>query len=157
MKKKREKDMTIETMTEQHREDVLAMMRVFYASPAVLTDGSEEVFRADFDSCAGESPYLEGYVLREGEALLGYAMIAKSFSTEFGRPCIWVEDLYLKPEYCEEGRGSVFLQFIAGKYPDAILRLEVEAENRRALHVYRKNGFEELPYVEMKRPAVCEF
>jgi ribosomal protein S18 acetylase RimI-like enzyme len=26
----------------------------------------------------------------------------------------------------------------------------VEAENRRAMHVYRKNGFEEMPYIEMK-------
>ena len=30
------------------------------------------------------------------------------------------------------------------------MRLEVEAENRRAMHVYRKNGFEEMPYIEMK-------
>ena len=33
---------------------------------------------------------------------------------------------------------------------EAIMRLEVEAENRRAMHVYRKNGFEEMPYIEMK-------
>lgn len=148
--------MILEPMTEQHRGDVLAMMRVFYASPAVLTDGSEAIFLADFENCIGESPFLEGYILREGDTLLGYAMVAKSFSTEFGRPCLWVEDLYLKPEYCGRGCGSAFLQFIGDKYPNAILRLEVEAENRRALHVYRKNGFEELPYVEMKRPAVCE-
>jgi len=77
-------------------------------------------------------------------------MVAKSFSTEYGCPCIWIEELYLKPEYCYQGCGSAFLRFIKEKYPEAIVRLEVEAENRRAVHVYRKNGFEEMPYVEMK-------
>jgi GNAT superfamily N-acetyltransferase len=142
--------MNIETMTERHREEVLRMMRVFYASPAVATDGSEEIFRADFGACVGPGPYLEGYVLTEDTALIGYAMVAKSFSTEYGCPCIWIEELYLKPEHCEKGHGSAFLRFIKEKYPEAIVRLEVEAENRRAVHVYRKNGFEEMPYVEMK-------
>ncbi len=142
--------MKIEAMTDRHREEVLSMMRVFYASPAVATDGSEEIFRADFDACIGPSPYLEGYVLTEDAALIGYAMVAKSFSTEYGRPCIWIEELYLEPEHCDQGFGSAFLRFVKEKYPEAIMRLEVEAENRRAMHVYRKNGFEEMPYIEMK-------
>ena len=37
------------------------------------------------------------------------------------------------------------------KYPDAILRLEVEEENERAVNVYKKNGFSFLPYLEMKK------
>lgn len=32
-----------------------------------------------------------------------------------------------------------------------IFRLEVEVENERAVHIYRKNGFEVLPYMEMKK------
>lgn len=143
--------MNIEPMKAEHREEILAMMRVFYTSPAVSTNGSEEIFRADIENCIGESPYLEGYVLTEDDAIIGYTMVAKSFSTEFGRPCIWIEDLYLKPAHCDQGHGSRFLRFIGEKYPDAILRLEVEAENRRAVHVYRKNGFGELPYLEMKK------
>lgn len=142
--------MKIKVMTGRHREEVLGMMRVFYASPAVATNGSEEIFRADFDACVGPNPYLEGYVLTEDAALIGYAMIARSFSTEYGCPCIWIEELYLKPEHCDQGCGSAFLRFIKEKYPEAIVRLEVEAENRRAVHVYRKNGFEEMPYIEMK-------
>ncbi|MBR1455757.1 MAG: GNAT family N-acetyltransferase [Oscillospiraceae bacterium] len=138
-------------MREKDRGEVLAMMRTFYASPAVSTNGSEEIFRADIDACLCGSPYLEGFVLTEGEATVGYAMLARSFSTEFGKPCVWVEDLYLKPEHCEKGYGTQFLRYAAERYPEAILRLEVEAENARAVHVYRKNGYGELPYVEMKK------
>lgn len=144
--------MKLEAMREEHREEVLAMMRVFYASPAVSTNGSEEIFRADVDACLdGENPYLEGYVLTEDKRLLGYAMLAKSFSTEFGKPCVWIEDLYLQPEYREQGLGSEALEAIRELHPEALLRLEVERENGRAVHVYRKSGFGELPYLEMLR------
>ena len=143
--------MKIEPMTEKYREPVLEMMRVFYASPAVSTNGSEEIFRADVDRCLREDPYLEGFVLTENGGAVGYAMLAKSYSTEFGKPCIWIEDLYLASGYRDRGYGSVFLRYAAERYPEAILRLEVESENSRAIHTYRKNGFEELPYMEMKR------
>ena len=142
---------TIRTMKETDRAQILAMMRVFYASPAVLSNGSEAIFEADFNACVGDSPYLEGYVFENEEEIQGYAMIAKSFSTEFGKPCIWIEDLYVKDDYRGQGIGSRFLSFIEGKYPDAVLRLEVEAENERALRVYKSCGFDELPYMEMKK------
>ena len=129
--------------------DVLEMMRVFYASEAVSTDGSEEIFRADVEQCLSQSPYLEGYILEQEGVLAGYGMLAKSFSTEFGKPCIWVEDLYLKPEYREQHLGSAFLQFVRNKYPEAVCRLEVEPENARAVHTYEKNGYGTLPYTEM--------
>lgn len=138
-------------MEQKHADEVLAMMRDFYASPAVFTNGSEEIFRTDVEHCIGDCPYLEGYIFAEDDAVLGYAMVAKSFSTEFGKPCIWLEDIYLKPEHCGKGIGSRFLSMIGQKYPDAILRLEVEEENERAVHVYRKSGFTELPYLEMKK------
>ena len=63
--------MNIEAMTEVHRGEVFDMMRVFDASPALLTNGSEEIFRADIDACIG------------------------------GSPCMRIEDLYRKPEYLE--------------------------------------------------------
>jgi len=141
----------IRRMTEQDREEVLAMMRVFYTSPAVFSDGSEEIYNADIDYCVGESPFLEGYIFEENETMQGYAMVAKSFSTEFGKPCMWVEDLYMKPEYRGLGIGSQFFRFLEEKYPEALFRLEVEAENERAVKVYEKCGFEVLPYMEMKK------
>ena len=142
---------SIREMKEGDREAVLAMMRVFYSSPAVHTNGSEEIFSADFEACVGESPYLDGYIFEEDGAVCGYAMTAKSFSTEFGKPCIWIEDLYLAEEYRGKGIGSSFFAFIEEKHPEAVFRLEVEEENGCAVHVYRKCGYEVLPYMEMKK------
>lgn len=144
---------TINPMTKEYTGAVIDMMRVFYASPAVSTNGSEEIFQNDVEQCINDSPYLEGYVFIDGDNgnVAGYAMIAKSFSTEFGKQCIWIEDLYIKPEYRGTGIGTNFLSFIKQKYSDSILRLEVEEENEHAVHVYRKSGFQVLPYMEMKK------
>lgn len=139
------------SMTNAHREDVLSMMRVFYASPAVATNGSEEIFQADIDACISDNPYLEGFVFLQDGTLAGYAMIAKSFSTEYGMPCIWIEDIYLKPEFRNRGIGSSFFAHLEEKFPGHLLRLEVEEDNFPAVHTYRKNGFTEMPYMEMKR------
>ena len=143
--------MNIEHMKKEHAEAVMEMMRTFYNSPAVHTNGSEEIYRADVENCINDNPYIEGYVFVDEDEIAGYGMLAKSFSTEFGKPCIWIEDIYLKPEHCNKGFGTKFLHFVERKYSDAILRLEAEEENERAVHVYKKFGFEILPYMEMKK------
>ena len=132
------------------KKEIIAMMKTFYSSDAVFTNGSEEIFENDFLNCLNSSPYLEGYVFCSGVNILGYSMIAKSFSTEFGKPCLWFEDLYVKPEYRGNGIIPEFVEYIKQKYHDNIFKLEVEKENTHAVHVYKKKGFKELPYVEMK-------
>ena len=171
-------------MRVKDRDAVLGMMKDFYSSAAVLSDGSEEIFNNDITACISENPYLEGFVFiqkvpaeekvpAEGtetedpesavndgtapeaspvkEQILGYAMIAHSFSTEYGRPCIWIEDLYLLEEARGNGFASQFLEFLTEKYSDHILRLESENENEHAMEVYKRKGFSEMPYVEMYR------
>lgn len=141
----------IEVMREEHKSTVLDMMRVFYASPAVITNGSEEIFNNDVDACIGADPYLDGYVFEDKGEIVGYAMTAKSYSTEYGRPCVWIEDIYLKESRRGQGIGTRFFKYLEEKHAGAILRLEAEADNARALQAYRKNGFDVMPYVEMKK------
>ena len=130
---------TIRIMTLEDKTSVIEMMRAFYTSPAVFTNGSEEIFSKDIEFCTNDSPYLEGYVFEEDKEIQGYAMVAKSFSTEFGKPCIWIEDIYIKEEYRGLGIGTLFLDFIQGKYRDSVLRLEVEEENERTVKVYEND------------------
>ena len=142
---------SIRAMTIQDKNTVFEMMRTFYSSPAVYTNGSDEIFLNDIENCINDNPYLEGYVFDDLTDIQGYAMIAKSYSTEFGKPCIWIEDLYIKDEYRGRGIGKAFIEFIANKYDGCIFRLEVEEENERAIKLYEKCGFSVLPYMEMKR------
>lgn len=138
-------------MNESDRDEVINMMQVFYASDAVHTNGSAEIFNRDFDACVSDSPYLEGYIIESDGKALGYGMIAKSFSTEYGVPCIWIEDIYLKEFARGRGIGPKFLEFIESKYKGHILRLEAEEENLPAVRAYQKCGFDRMPYLEMKK------
>ena len=172
-------DIVMRSMRSTDKAEVLEMMRTFYSSEAVLSNGSDEIFNRDIKECISDSPYAEGFVFEielhapesESESdispetqtesdqkkepavrkLLGYAMIAHSFSTEYGKRCIWIEDLYLKEEARGLGLASAFLEYIRREYPDALHRLESEHENEHAMEVYKHKGFTELPYVEMIR------
>lgn len=131
------------------KSEILSMMKEFYTSDAVYTNGSDEIYQTDFEVCISESPYLEGYIFSYEGQILGYAMLAKSFSTEFGKVCIWIEDLYLKSDYRGKGLVPVFIQYLKNLYPQALFKLEVESDNSHAVHVYQKCGFKYSPYLEM--------
>ncbi len=141
----------IRLMKEQDKNEVIEMMTVFYSSEAISTNGSREIFESDFDNCINSCPYLEGYVFEENDNICGYAMVAKSFSTEFGKPCIWIEDLYIKEEYRHKKLGSLFFDFLKENYKDTIQRLEVDKNNVFAIKAYKKNNFEEVDYLQFIR------
>ena len=141
----------IRLMKEQDKNEVIEMMTVFYASEAVSTNGSREIFESDFNNCINSCPYLEGYVFEENDKICGYAMVAKSFSTEFGKPCIWIEDLYIKEDYRHKKLGSLFFDFLKDNYKDTIQRLEVDKHNVFAIKAYKKNNFEEVDYLQFIR------
>ena len=61
----------IKPMLSEHKETVFDMMRIFYASPAVLSNGSEEIFNNDINNCINDNPYFEGYVFEENGEILG--------------------------------------------------------------------------------------
>ncbi|MDD2649260.1 MAG: GNAT family N-acetyltransferase [Eubacteriales bacterium] len=140
-------------MEERDRNGVIGMMRVFYASDAVSTNGSEEIFERDFSACVGDCPFVEGYVFIRDNETVGYSMVSKTYSTECGRLTLWLEDLYIRDGFRGEGIGGGFIAFLEDKYPKRLIRLEVEKENLRALKVYRKHGFTEISYLEMIKHA----
>jgi len=139
----------IRKMIDADKNIVIDMMRRFYNSSAVITNGSEKIFAANVDACLKNSAYLEGYVFVVDEKIIGYGMIAKSFSTEFGDECIWIEDIFIEKNFRGKGFGTRFLNFVKEKYPDKNLGLEVESDNVKAIAAYKKFGFKELPYLEM--------
>ena len=68
----------------EDKTEILSMMKTFYSSNCVQTNGSEEIFEKDFETCL-KTEFLDGYVFIIDEKIIGYSMIAKSFSTEFAK------------------------------------------------------------------------
>ena len=61
----------------------------------------------------GERPYAEVLIAEvDGEAA-GFALFYHNFSTFVGRPGIYLEDLFVKPEYRGKGFGKALLKRLA--------------------------------------------
>jgi ribosomal protein S18 acetylase RimI-like enzyme len=145
-------EFSIRPMEASDKDAVTDMMRSFYTSEAVYTNGSEEIFSNDVDACVSDCPFASGYVFtREDGSICGYSMLAHSYSTEFGKPAVWIEDLFIEEDARGEGLGSRLFDLVREKYPDHVHRLEVEETNLHAMRLYKKSGFTMLPYAEMIR------
>ena len=143
--------MTIRKMEPTDFDKILDMMLVFYASDALLIHPEESVLRKTLADAIEAGPYVEGFVFCSGEELAGYGIVAKSYSTEMGGCCVWIEDIYVRPEFRGQGFGTDFLQFVEDRYRNwaVRLRLEAEEENEKAMSVYRNAGYETLGYVQL--------
>lgn len=132
---------------------VLSMMKVFYASDALLIHPSEETLAKTLADAIAAGPYLKGYGFWEEETLCGYGMVAMSYSTEAGGLCAWIEDIYVESDFRGKGYGTDFLQFVAESYGSKVarLRLEAEPENGKAISVYKNAGYEVLGYTQLIR------
>lgn len=143
--------MTIRKIKPEDFDQVLDMMEVFYASDALLVHPDMGTLKRTLTDAIEAGPYLEGFVFSGGEKLAGYGMVAKSYSTEMGGRCVWIEDIYIRPEFRGQGLGTAFLSFVEDRYKGwaVRLRLEAEEENEKAMKVYRKAGFENLGYIQL--------
>ena len=142
--------MTIRKLKESEKTIVLSMMKVFYASDALLIHPEDAVLEKMLTDALADGPLLTGYGFEVEGVLAGYGMVTRSYSTERGGICVWIEDIYIKPEYRGQGIGAAFLQFVEAQNPGAVrLRLEAEPENEHAMHVYQKAGFRVLDYTQL--------
>lgn len=145
----------IRPMTAQDRGEVLHMMRTFYDSPAVLHTSGNAVLERDFADCVGDCPFIRGFILEMNGETAGYAMTAVSYTTEYGGICVWLEDLYIRPEFQHKGLAGDFFCFLERQFPHAVrFKLEVEPENAAAVSCYRKNGYDISHYFLMTKEKV---
>lgn len=119
--------------------------------PAVLSSPS------DFQSALfGESPLAEALVADHPESdpsdsstkLAGIAIFHPTFSTFAGRPGLWLEDLYVRPECRGAGLGRAFLAHflsIARERNCARVEWSVLDGNTPAIEFYEHLGATVLP------------
>ncbi len=128
------------------------MAREFYSSEAVLSDVPDKSISDTFEEMIGNSPFIEGYILlSEEQEMAGYALVAKSYSQEAGGKVLWLEELFIKPSFRSQGLAYEFISFMKEDLTGNMkrIRLEVEGGNENALALYRRNGFEKLPYMQL--------
>ncbi|MBQ6058987.1 MAG: GNAT family N-acetyltransferase [Clostridia bacterium] len=143
----------IRPITPADRSIYLSLMDEFYHSPAVLHPVDRRYWERAVDEMLRSDAYLLGYLFELDGQTAGYAMLARTYSAECGGPVLWIEELYLREAFRSRGLGSEFLHFLEQTFTDTCcrFRLEIEPSNERALALYRRHGFEPLPYLQMIR------
>ena len=71
------------------------------------------------------------------------------FFAEAGGVSVTVEEIYIEPEHRNQGLGTQFFEYLKANVPAARYRIEVEPDNEKAKALYRRMGFEVLPYIQM--------
>jgi len=91
----------------------------------------------------GENRFVEVVLGYFNDAPVGFALFFHNFSTFVGKPGLYLEDLYVKPEYRGKGFGKLLLTYLAklaverdcGRYEWAVLDW-----NEPALKFYKTLG-----------------
>lgn len=144
----------IQTLTAEDREEFLSLSRDFYRSDAVLHEIDESCHIHAFDEMMRSGEYLLGYLLKCDGKTAGYAVLNKMFMREVGGMVVWIEELYITPPFQGKGLGSAFFAWLEQNVPAVRYRLEAESDNVRAMALYKRLGYEVLPYVQMIKDAL---
>lgn len=141
----------IRPITKEDKNIFLILAKAFYSSPAVAHTIPTAHHTATFDQLMKDSTYAECFMIEYGGKVVGYALLAKTFSQEAGGLVVWIEELFILPEYRNKGLGKEFFSFMKETYEPHVarLRLEVEPENTNAIRLYKEMGFDILPYNQM--------
>jgi GNAT superfamily N-acetyltransferase len=65
------------------------------------------------DHLFGPRPYAEVLLAEDAGRVVGFALFFHNYSTFLGRPGIYLEDLFVEPEYRGRGHGKELLRAIA--------------------------------------------
>ncbi len=142
----------IRRYTPQDRKAVYEMFVEFYNSPAVLHNVDTQYFSNTLDQLDAGSPYTELFILEYEQSVVGYGLVALTYSNEVGGQVVWLEELYVREQYRSCGLGKQYFQFVFDNYPAAKrFRLEVEPNNTRAISLYERLGFTNLHYLQYVR------
>ena len=91
----------------------------------------------------GKKPAAEVLLAFENETAVGFAVFSHNFSTWLGRPGLYLEDLFVRPEHRDKGYGRALLIHLAKIARDrGCGRMEwaVLDWNEPAIEFYRKLG-----------------
>lgn len=127
------------------------MASLFYQTDAVTHPVSADHFQKTFALCMEKSPYVRGLMIEQDGQAAGFALLAFTCSNETGGLVVWIEELFILPEFQGSGLARAFFAFLDAEYGQTATRyrLEITKTNTKAAEIYKKYGFDTLDYLPM--------
>jgi GNAT superfamily N-acetyltransferase len=119
--------------------ELIRALATYERAPHDVTATEEQLT----DVLFGEKRAAEALLAFEGETPIGFAVFFHNFSTWVGRPGLYLEDLFVRPEHRGKGYGRALLVCLAGIARDrGCGRMEwaVLDWNAPAIDFYKKLG-----------------
>lgn len=133
---------TITALTRSEVPDLLELIRELARFEKLESEVEATVSILE-NSFFGPQPAAGALLARCDGKLAGYAIYFFTFSSFIGRPGIWLEDVYVRPEFRRQGLGRGLIEAVArvgverncGRYEWTALNW-----NQKALDIYDKLG-----------------
>lgn len=134
-------------LSDYHNENemLLDLIQRFWIVHNDETPSPEEVLE-DFHTCTGAGHQL--FFIKKNSSYIGFLHLGSR-----GAEINWIEELFILPEYQGHGYGSKALKLaenLVREYSDSIY-LEVAAFNFRATELYRRNGYDCLNTITLRK------
>ena len=135
---------TIRPATRADVGTILTFIRALAAyerEPDAVSATEEDLLRHGF----GDRPYYECLIAEEDAVAAGFALYFFDYSTWLGRPGLYLEDLFVHPEFRGQGIGKALLERVAAIALEkgcARLKWEVLDWNTPAIDFYTAMGAE---------------
>jgi len=135
---------TIRPATREDIPGILAFIRALAAyerEPQAVTATEADLLRDGF----GPNPFFSCLIARHDGKAVGFALYFFSYSTWLGRPGLYLEDIFVEPEFRGLGIGKALLERVAAIAVEKScprLQWEVLDWNTPAIEFYRSMGAE---------------
>ncbi|MBQ9886703.1 MAG: GNAT family N-acetyltransferase [Lachnospiraceae bacterium] len=141
----------IRKINSNDREEYITLAKEFYRAGVTLEVIDTKNIELTFDEMMRSDEYAECYFIEDKGNTVGFALLAKTFSQEAGGMVIWLEELYIRPQYRSMGYGTEFFEYLEANMDSRVkrVRLEVEEENTRVVDLYKRMGFKMFAYDQM--------
>ena len=89
--------------------DLIAALAAYEKLSHLVTGNSQALGEHLF----GEKPYIEALVAEVGGRIVGFALFFANYSTFITKPGIYLEDIFVLPDYRSQGIGKALLMAVA--------------------------------------------
>lgn len=135
-------NINFKTAIKENIPEILNMMCDFYSIDDY--EFNSEIGKENLLKFTKNKEFGKLWLIELEEKIVGYVVLTYGFSFEYQGRDAFIDELYLKANYRNQGIGKatlIFLKQQAVKNEIKAIHLEVEKHNKKGIELYKNNGY----------------